>query len=81
MLLKRKLIPDSVLDPYIARRAAYRPDTRFNEVGCLYGHCYMGVPELCHVALPPPLMDTLVSLIGEEMIFHLALTGWVSTKR
>jgi hypothetical protein len=81
VLLKRKFIPDSVLDPYIARRAGYRPGTRFNDVGWLYGHCYMGVPELRDVALYPPLMDTLAALIGEEMIFHLALTGWVSTQR
>lgn len=41
----------------------------------------MGIPELRAVALYPPLMDTLRALIGEEMLFHLALAGWVSTER
>ncbi|MGC8531359.1 MAG: phytanoyl-CoA dioxygenase family protein [Acidiphilium sp.] len=81
VVLKRKFIPDDLLDAYIARRAAYRPGTSRNKVGWLHGHCYIGVPELRAVALYPPLMDMLASLIGEEMIFHLALTGWVSTQR
>lgn len=81
VLLKKSFIPDSLLDPYIARRAAYRPGTGLNKVGWLYGHCYVGIPELRNVALYPPLMDTLESLISEEMLFHLALTGWVSTER
>lgn len=33
VLIKRKFIPDAVLDPYIVRRAAYRPDTWLNVVG------------------------------------------------
>jgi ectoine hydroxylase-related dioxygenase (phytanoyl-CoA dioxygenase family) len=41
----------------------------------------MQVPELRAVGLYPPLMRMLEHLIGEPMLLHLALSGWVSTER
>lgn len=81
VVVKRGFIPDTVLDPYIRKRAAFRPGTAWNAAGWPHGHCYEGIPELRRVALYPPLMALLASLIGEPMLFHLALTGWISTER
>jgi ectoine hydroxylase-related dioxygenase (phytanoyl-CoA dioxygenase family) len=33
------------------------------------------------LALYPPLMEKMKHLIGEDMLLHLCLTGWVSTER
>ena len=81
VVIKDGFLPDALLDPYIARRAAFRPGTAWNAVGWPDGNCYEGVPELRDVALYPPLMALLEALIGEPMLFHLALTGWLSTER
>ena len=37
--------------------------------------------ELHTLALHKGLMRTLRDLLGEDMMLHLCLTGWVSTKR
>jgi hypothetical protein len=81
VVIKRGFIPDALLDPYIERRAAYRAGAKGHLAGWQYGHCYVGLPSLRDVALYPPLMDLLGALIGEEMLFHLALTAWVTTGR
>ncbi len=81
VVIKRGFIPDSILDPYIARRAAIRAQDAWPLTGWPYGHCYVGIPELRAVALYPPLMQLMTGLVGEEMLFHLALTGWVTTER
>jgi hypothetical protein len=81
IVIKRNFMPQSVLDPYIRRRAAFRPGTSWHAAGWPHGHCYEGIPELRDVALYPPLMQLLETLIGEPMLFHLALTGWISTER
>jgi hypothetical protein len=81
VVIKRRFIPDSVLDPYIARRAAFRPGTAWNAVGWLDGNCYEGLPELRDIALYPPLLASMKALISEQMILTLALTGWISTER
>jgi hypothetical protein len=71
-----QFIPDAVTDPYIARREQLpRP------AGWLMATPYMHVPELRNLALYPPLMEKMKSLIGEEMLLHLALTGWRSSER
>ncbi len=76
VVVLRQFLPDSVTDPYIARRAALdRP------AGWLSPVPYLQVPELRTLALYPPLMAMLEQLIGEPMLLHLALTGWVSTER
>jgi len=81
MVIKRRFIPDDLLDAYIKRRAAFRPGTHWNAAGWPHGQCYEGIPELREVALYTPLMALLESLIGEPMLFHLALTGWISSER
>ncbi len=69
-------IPDAITDPYIERRAKLlRP------AGWRIATPYVHVPELRDLALYPPLMETMRSLIGEEMLLHLALTGWRSSER
>lgn len=71
-----RFIPDAVLDPYILRRS------QLNEPGGWHTPApYLHVPELRALALYPPLMHMLASLVGEEMLLHLNLTGWISTER
>jgi hypothetical protein len=81
VVIKKGFIPDTLLDPYIERRAAFRPGTRQYEEGWLDGNCYEGLPQLRQIALHPPLMALLQSLIGEPVLLHLALTSWISTER
>lgn len=69
-------LPNDVLDPYIAVRAALgKPG------GWVSPTPYQHVPELRAVAMHPKLLAMLEELIGEPMMLHLALTGWVSTER
>ncbi|MDG3444357.1 phytanoyl-CoA dioxygenase family protein [Nitrospirillum amazonense] len=69
-------LSDDLLDPYIARREQVgRPG------GWRSPTPYMHVEELRRICLHPPLMRVLNSLVGEEMLLHLNLTGWVSTER
>jgi hypothetical protein len=71
-----KFLPDAVTDPYVARRQALDiPGGWRSPVP------FLQVPELRALALNPPLMHMLEHLIGEPMLLHLALTGWVSTER
>jgi hypothetical protein len=81
VVIKRKFIPDELLDPYIARREAFRPGTQEYTEGWPQPNCYEGLPELRRVALYTPLMSLLEELIGEPMLFHLALTCFVSSNR
>jgi hypothetical protein len=81
VVIKKKFIPDELLDPYIARREAFRPGTREYTEGWPQPNCYEGIPELRRVALYTPLMRLLEELIGEPMLFHLALTCFVSSNR
>jgi hypothetical protein len=69
-------VPDEVTEPYIARRAAHP-----NPAGWLIATPYMHIPELRDLALYPPLMEMMHHLIGEEMLLHLCLSGWVSSQR
>ncbi len=71
-----KFIPNTVTDPYVARRSALD-----SPGGWLSPVPYLQVPELKAVGLYPPLMRMLEHLIGEPMLLHLALSGWVSTER
>lgn len=82
VVIKHDFLPDTLLNPYIARRAAYRrPGTADNLLGWPFGFAYMIVLEMRDVALYPPLMDLLRDLVREEMVFHLALTRWDATGR
>ena len=69
-------LPDDLVDAYIARRAQHAEPH-----GWHMPTPYLHVPELRALALYPPLLGVLESLIGEKMMLHLALTGWVSTER
>ncbi|HEY6432204.1 MAG TPA: phytanoyl-CoA dioxygenase family protein [Acetobacteraceae bacterium] len=71
-----RFIPDAVLDPYIERRSALNQPG-----GWVTPTPYLQVPELRRLALYSPLMHMLRDLVGEEMLLHLNLTGWVSTER
>jgi hypothetical protein len=78
----RGFMPDSVLDPYIERRGRLQTESPEHFLtGWYSGSPYEHVPELRTVALYPPLMKMLKDLIGEDMLMHLNLTGWVSTER
>jgi hypothetical protein len=70
------LLPDDLIDDYMARFEAYH---------CLWGFQtptpYEVVPELRALALYPEVIKRINKLIGDEMVLHLNLTGWVSTER
>jgi hypothetical protein len=76
VLILRQFFPDTVLDPYIARRAKFDRPT-----GWWSPAPYLHIDELRELCLYPPLRQILRALIGEEMMLHLNLTGWVSTER
>jgi hypothetical protein len=75
----RGFLPDEITEPYIKRRSEHAeapgPGGWFN------GSPYESVSEMRNLALYPPLMAKLKEVIGEDMILHLCLTGWVSTQR
>jgi hypothetical protein len=71
-----KFLPDSLTDPYIARRAQLD-----NPAGWLSPTPYLHIPEMRDLALYPPLTAMMAHLIGERMMLHLALTAWISTER
>jgi hypothetical protein len=78
----RRFLPHSVVDPYIARREQLRTEAPEHYRGGWYTPTpYEHVPELRVLALYPPLMRMMEQLIGEPMMMHLNLTGWVSTER
>jgi hypothetical protein len=82
VVIKRGLIPESVLRPYINRRLLLEQESLTKH---MYGWetptPYEHVPELRDLCLYPPLMDAMRTLVGEPMLLHLVLTGWVSTER
>ena len=69
-------LPPDLVDAYVARRRQLD-----NPAGWLSGSCYQHVPEMRALALYPKLMELQRDLLGEDMLLHLALTGWVSTER
>ncbi len=71
----RGFVPDAICDAYIAARSEVGP------LGWLDPTPYLRVPELRDLALYPPLMAVMESLLSEPMMLHLALTGWVSSER
>jgi hypothetical protein len=82
VVILRGFLPDSVTDPYIERRERLKIEKpeRFRE-GWGSPTPYEHVPEMRALALYPPLMKMMESLISEPMLLHLCLTGWVSTQR
>lgn len=71
-----RFLPDHLMDAYARRRAAFNDPS-----GWPSPTPYLDVPELRELALYPPLMKEMQALIGEPMLLHLCLTGWVSTER
>jgi hypothetical protein len=81
-VILRGFMPDAVLDPYIARRARLETEAPAHfRTGWYSPTPYEHIPELRSVALHPPLMNMMAQLIGEPMLLHLSLTGWISTER
>lgn len=76
VVILRNFLPDSLMDPYIARRRLLDSPGGWNSPVP-----YLQISELRNLALYPPLMDKLQHLLGEQMMLHLALTGWISTER
>jgi len=75
-VLKRRFIPDEILDAYYkARSQLDRPH------GWDSPAPYMHVPEIRDLGLYPPLVALLDELVGEPMAMTLNLTGWRSTER
>ena len=71
----RGFLPEALCDAYIARRSEIGP------LGWLDPTPYLREPTLADLALYPPLMAVMESLLSEPMMLHLALTGWVSSER
>ncbi len=82
VVILRGFMPDAVLDPYIRVRAALETEAPvFFRGGYPSPSPYEHVPEMRDLCLHPPLMRVMQELIGEPMMLHLALTGWVSSER
>jgi hypothetical protein len=76
VVILRGLVPAAIIDPYVEIRARLgKPG------GWTSPQPYEHVPELLLLSLYRPLMEVMHELIGEEMLLHLNLTGWVSTER
>ncbi len=76
VVVLRNFFPPHLTDAYVARRAALA-----NASGWRSPTPYQHVPEMRALALYPPLMELQKQLLGEDMLLHLALTGWISTER
>ncbi|WP_421790766.1 phytanoyl-CoA dioxygenase family protein [Hyphobacterium sp.] len=75
-LILRKFIPDDVVDAYCrVREKISAPGGWDDETP------YMEIKEIRDLCLYGPLAKTLHSLIGEEMVMNLNLTGWKTTQR
>ena len=70
-----RFLPDDLVDAYITRRE------REPIIGWISPTPYEHVPELRALALYRPLTQLMRDLVGEEMMLHLALTGWISSER
>jgi hypothetical protein len=78
----RGFMPPAILAPYIARREQLKTERPEHYLGGWYSPTpYEHIPELRALALYPPLMRMMEHLLGEPMILHLNLTGWISTER
>jgi hypothetical protein len=70
------LIPDDLVEAYARRVRRYH-----NVGGFASPSPHEHLPELRAISLYEPLREVIDDLIGEEMILHLDLTGWVSSTR
>jgi hypothetical protein len=82
VVIKRGFIDNAVLHPYIVRRLQLEHESLTKHMlGWESPSPYEHIPELRNLCLYPPLMNLMASLVGEEMLLHLNLTGWLSTER
>ncbi len=76
LVILPRFLPDDLMSAYAKRRAKLDMPGGWNTPTP-----YMEIAELRALALYPPLMTCMRELIGEPMMLHLCLTGWVSTER
>jgi hypothetical protein len=82
VVIKRGFIENAVLRPYIERRLKLEQESLTKHMlGWESPSPYEHVPELRDLCLYPPLMQLMAHLVGEQMLLHLNLTGWISTER
>lgn len=75
VVVLKNFLPDDLIDAYINIRS------QRDLVGWAHAYPYMEVPELRRLALYRPLTALMRDLVGEELLLHLALTGWISSQR
>lgn len=74
-LVLKNFIPTDVVDGYCKVREAFGRPEGWGPVPYLY---HDEVKDFC---LYRPLVDVLEKLLGDRVILHLNLTGWVTTER
>ena len=70
-----KFMPDELIDAYCEVRQTLDKPGGWGPVPYLY---YDEIKDFC---LHPPLRAVLEKLLGDKVILHLNLTGWISTSR
>lgn len=74
-VILKNFLPDDLIDAYCRLRAAYDNPRGWGPVA------YVHHDEIKDVCLYKPLVDVLEGLLGDRVILHLNLTGWVSSER
>ena len=74
-LILPKFIPDDLIDAYCKVRESLERTGGWGPVP------YLWYDEIKDICLYRPLQKVLQRLIGDKLILHLNLTGWVSTER
>ena len=81
VVIIRDFFDRNLLHRYISRRHALEKiSLERHMVGWDSPTPYEHVAEMRDVCLSTKLMDKLRELVGETMLLHLALTGWISTE-
>ena len=81
VLLLPRLIPDELLDAYVAERTRILGGTPKWRPGWNDPVPYLRVPSMLALACYRPLTAAIAPLIGQEPGLHLCLTGFQSTER
>lgn len=81
VLLLPKIIPDNIIDAYVAERRTLLGETDRWRPGWPDPTPYMRVSTMRDLALYRPLTEAIAKLQGEEPGLHLCLTGFQSTER
>ena len=74
-LILERFIPEEIVDAYVRVREAFADPRGWGPVPYLY---YDEIKDFC---LYQPLVAVLEKLLGDRVILHLNLTGWVSSQR